>query len=370
MKERLIHLLNSLTAKYVAVFTLLVAVPAIGISWYLLDSSYNDNKQALIRLHQQKAQALATAIGRGLQEHAHRLASLHAEGVPFDVLERDVMLPFRIDDPTIVSISYIDANGRLRAQTVGDSAARRLNQSTGLNKERFFKKANQNGVYFGPLKLGPLQSGLGGPFQDCDCRILIAARDGYGGGGVFREIYGIGDAFPDFVASELGTSGYAYAVTADATPISYPNRDVFAALQGTSQAVQDAAAGREGPVLELGSGLGHRAKLRWREGPFSMGDRRPRGLESLRRATRVGGLRSPAREDLEDGTSDRRLRLWLRSRSPSCSPGGWCARSSACRSRRRRSAQAPTTSASSWTGRTSWARSPRRSTRWQVTCRS
>ena len=51
--------------------------------------------------------------------------------------------------------------------------------------------------------------------------------DSFGEGGVFREIYRIGDAFPDFVASELGTSGYAYAVTADATPISYPNRDMF-----------------------------------------------------------------------------------------------------------------------------------------------
>ena len=48
MRERLLHLLNSLTAKYVAVFTLLVAVPAIGSSWYLLDSSYNDNKAALV----------------------------------------------------------------------------------------------------------------------------------------------------------------------------------------------------------------------------------------------------------------------------------------------------------------------------------
>ena len=45
MKERIVNWLNSLTAKYVAVFTLLVAVPAIGISWYLLDSSYNDNKR-------------------------------------------------------------------------------------------------------------------------------------------------------------------------------------------------------------------------------------------------------------------------------------------------------------------------------------
>ena len=62
MKERLSIWLNSLTAKYVAVFTLLVAVPAIGISWYLLDSSYNDNKRALIGVQQEKARQLARAI--------------------------------------------------------------------------------------------------------------------------------------------------------------------------------------------------------------------------------------------------------------------------------------------------------------------
>ena len=66
MKERLVHALNSLTAKYVAVFTLLVAVPAIGISWYLLDSSYRDNKAALIKQQQAQAQALAGRIDERL----------------------------------------------------------------------------------------------------------------------------------------------------------------------------------------------------------------------------------------------------------------------------------------------------------------
>ena len=66
MKERLVTWLNSLTAKYVAVFVLLVAVPSIGISWYLLDSSYNDNKQALIREQQAEAKALAGRIDQTL----------------------------------------------------------------------------------------------------------------------------------------------------------------------------------------------------------------------------------------------------------------------------------------------------------------
>ena len=73
MKERLTTVLNSLTAKYVAVFVLLVAVPAIGISWYLLDSSYNDNKAALIRAAAGEGRS-ACRQGRGYpgRDHAQR----------------------------------------------------------------------------------------------------------------------------------------------------------------------------------------------------------------------------------------------------------------------------------------------------------
>ena len=64
MSERVARWLSSLSAKYIAVFVLLVAVPAIGISVYLLDSSYNDNKAALIRLQQEKAKSVAVTIHR------------------------------------------------------------------------------------------------------------------------------------------------------------------------------------------------------------------------------------------------------------------------------------------------------------------
>jgi signal transduction histidine kinase len=217
--------LNSLTAKYVAVFTLLVAVPAIGISWYLLDSSYNDNKAALIRLQQEKAKALAQGITRTLDDHARRLSSLHAEGVPFDVLARDVLLPFRIDDPNIGWIAYIDAKGVQRAASpefdAGSDDPRDLD-------EDFFKTAKQDGVYFGPIELGELDynSQLGSVIQECTCVLQIAAADNYDDG-VYLESYSIGDAFPDLISGGLGKGGYAYALTSAAQPISYPKRGVF-----------------------------------------------------------------------------------------------------------------------------------------------
>ena len=74
-------MLTSLTAKYVAVFVLLVAVPAIGISWYLLDSSYNDNKQALIAEQQAEAKALAGRIDQSIVDVGDRVRGIHGAGL-------------------------------------------------------------------------------------------------------------------------------------------------------------------------------------------------------------------------------------------------------------------------------------------------
>ena len=81
VKERLSSWLNSLTAKYVAVFVLLVAVPAIGISWYLLDSSYNDNKAALIREQQERAERSRARSRMPSTRYVGRLKSVHLDGL-------------------------------------------------------------------------------------------------------------------------------------------------------------------------------------------------------------------------------------------------------------------------------------------------
>jgi signal transduction histidine kinase len=226
VKARITRWLRTLSAKYIALFVLLVAVPAIGISIYLLDSSYNDNKRALIQQHEQKAQALADTVSRALDEQAHRLGSLHAEGVPPELLMSDILLPMRVEDPNILSLAYVDEKGRERVVTPSNTFTNAL--PTGLDKEAFFVRARSDGVYFGPLQLGPLDvTGMsGGPFQDCACELSIAAADNYGHG-VFLEKYGAGDAFPDFFGNTVGHTVYAYAITADGKPISYPNRGVF-----------------------------------------------------------------------------------------------------------------------------------------------
>ena len=94
MKERLVRVLTWLTAKYVALFVLLVAVPSIGISAYLLNSSYNDNKSALIREQQAEATALAGRIDQTILVLADRLRSMQGQGLSSTQLE-SVLFPLR-----------------------------------------------------------------------------------------------------------------------------------------------------------------------------------------------------------------------------------------------------------------------------------
>ena len=114
MKERLAHVLTSLTAKYVAVFVLLVAVPAIGISAYLLNSAYNDNKAALIKQQQEEAQVLATRIDQTLLDAADRLRSFDGVGLDKARLEAK-LLPFLTSNLTPVLVFYMNGGGKMIA---------------------------------------------------------------------------------------------------------------------------------------------------------------------------------------------------------------------------------------------------------------
>ena len=86
MSERVARRLSSLSAKYIAVFALLVAVPAIGTSAYLLYSSYQDNKRALVRLQQEKAKSVAVTIDRYFLDLTKRLKTMTGQYLSFTAL--------------------------------------------------------------------------------------------------------------------------------------------------------------------------------------------------------------------------------------------------------------------------------------------
>jgi signal transduction histidine kinase len=216
MKRRLGNWLNSLTAKYVAVFTLLVAVPAIGISWYLLDSSYNDNKAALIREQQQRASQLARVIEAKLEDEANNLAAIDGSG---PALRTESLLDYlRAADSYRAYLEFRDDNGRL----LGQSGLPRPGQAP---TDEDYRKARDGGVFFGEIQpqAGGGEGGAGGGSSTLD--ILAASNFGLG---VVREQYAFADAFRVRIARErFGHGGYAYIVNSKALPLSYPKGDVM-----------------------------------------------------------------------------------------------------------------------------------------------
>ena len=113
VSERVARWLSSLSAKYIAVFVLLVAVPAIGISWYLLDSSYNDNKAALIRLQQEKAKSLAKTIDQYFLDLKERMKAMRGQYLKSDALT-PVLQPLLEARPKAADAFYVDGVGPLQ----------------------------------------------------------------------------------------------------------------------------------------------------------------------------------------------------------------------------------------------------------------
>jgi two-component system, NtrC family, sensor kinase len=216
MKTRLSRWLNSLTAKYVAVFVLLVLVPAIGISWYLLDSSYNENKAALIRLQQAEAKALAGRIDQTLLDLADRLGTVQGEGLTQGQLDL-VLRPLALGDLTPLIVFYMNGEGKMTACTGPRCEHDALEAPVGALSQDQFEQARQD-TYISPVE-GLKDPGWPGPAVPV---FKVAAPESSGDGvvgivvsnSIFSEL---------FTESDLGR-GYAYAVGGGGRPLNYPIR--------------------------------------------------------------------------------------------------------------------------------------------------
>ena len=116
MSERVARWLSSLSAKYIAVFALLVAVPVICTSVYLLNSSYQDNKRALTRLQQEKAKSVAVTIDQYFKDLIARMRSVQGQYLSFTALGA-TLRPLLETDAT--AAFYIDGAGRKTLATAG-----------------------------------------------------------------------------------------------------------------------------------------------------------------------------------------------------------------------------------------------------------
>ena len=146
MSERVARWLASLSAKYIAVFVLLVAVPAIGISVYLLDSSYNDNKAALIRLQQEKATSVAVTIHQYFLDLKERMKAMWGVHLGFEALG-GVLQPLL--DTHATEAFYVDAAGH---KTLAADGGVLTPVKGNFLHDRSIQQAGETGIFFGSVQ--------------------------------------------------------------------------------------------------------------------------------------------------------------------------------------------------------------------------
>src|SRR5215471_4596698 len=143
--QRAARWLSSLSAKYIAVFALLVAVPAISTSAYLLYSSYNDNKRALIRLQQEKAKSVAVTIDQYFTDLTARMKVMQGQYLHPDALG-PVLQPLL--DAHATEAFYVDGAGHKTLAAHGGALTR---VEGNFLHDRSIQQAEKAGFYVGAV---------------------------------------------------------------------------------------------------------------------------------------------------------------------------------------------------------------------------
>ena len=224
MGERWRRRLASLSAKYIAVFALLVAVPVIGTSAYLLYSSYQDNKRALTRLQQEKAKSVAVTIDQYFKDLTKRMTTVGGRYLSFTALGAALQ---PLIDNHAADAFYVDSTGRKTLASAGGGLVRLKGN---FLHEGSVEQARATGVYFGPVYAPRLLSNPGARSMEVtvsESQPGTAQLPGTGGNGVVGETLDLG-VIQDLVRhTRLGTTGYVYAVDARGVPIAHPNAAAF-----------------------------------------------------------------------------------------------------------------------------------------------
>jgi signal transduction histidine kinase len=125
MKERLVHWLTSLSAKYVAVFVLLVGMSIVTTGAVQAYFSYQDSKRSLFLLQREKAKALASALHDFFASEARALKTV-GPGQLIPKKQLLEQLDAVVKTAPAVSAYYLDGRGHMLASTeLGSGVTRR-----------------------------------------------------------------------------------------------------------------------------------------------------------------------------------------------------------------------------------------------------
>jgi signal transduction histidine kinase len=258
-KERLAGWVTSLSAKYMALFALLVAVPVAGTAAYLLDSSYNDNKNALIGVQQEKASAIAARLSQFFEDAASNLAAVPAADLPRPALQAVL---FALIRPPVLESAYYDAGGRLVLGVSGDGVGIRANSSGPFDPTLnaiVRRRVEANGSFVGApaTERGGGEDLLGGTGFAGTIRVAAEAT----GGGTVSSTIDLGGVRDLIRSSAPSGAAYVYVVDRTGRALSYP--DVKGVLVRTLDRLPQVRKSLQhgGGGSAVGESLGHKKVL-------------------------------------------------------------------------------------------------------------
>jgi GAF domain-containing protein/anti-sigma regulatory factor (Ser/Thr protein kinase) len=252
--------------KYALLFIALVGAALLVTSGFDFWFSYRENKAALVRVQQEKAQAAAARIEDAILEYERQIGwTTHAQwaAAPLDQRRQDY---FRLQRqvPAITELTELDTQGREQL-TVSRLKMDVIGSESDFSQTPAFKEAKAHRVWFSPIYFRKQSE----PYMT-----LAIARDGRNAGVTVAEI-NLKLIWDVITALKIGEQGYAYVVDGRGKLIAHP--DISLVLRDTdlstlpqvaaalpSKATLSPAAGEggvRGPAVTVAKNLAGRAVL-------------------------------------------------------------------------------------------------------------
>jgi signal transduction histidine kinase len=208
--------------KYALLFIALVGAALLVTSGFDLWFSYRENKAALVRVQQEKAQAAAARIEEFIGEIERQIGwTTHAQwaAAPLDQRRQDY---FRLQRqvPAITELTELDGQGREQL-TVSRLKMDVIGSEADFSQTPAFKEAKAHRLWFSPVYFRKQSE----PYMT-----LAIARDGRNAGVTIAEI-NLKLIWDVVTALKIGEQGYAYVVDGRGKLIAHP--DISLVLRDT-----------------------------------------------------------------------------------------------------------------------------------------
>ncbi|HKS88276.1 MAG TPA: cache domain-containing protein, partial [Stellaceae bacterium] len=211
-----------LFGKYALLLVALVGAALLVTSGFDFWFSYQENKAALIRVQQEKAEAAAARIEEFVGEIQRQIGwTTHAQwaSAPLDQRLQDFSRLLR-QVPPITELSELDGQGREQLK-VSRLAMNAIGSGADLSQTPAFREAKAHRVWFSPVYFRKQSE----PYMT-----LAIARDGRTAGVTVAEI-NLKLIWDVVIALKIGQGGYAYVVDGRGRLIAHP--DISLVLRDT-----------------------------------------------------------------------------------------------------------------------------------------